>query len=460
MFQTYNFGTYVTSPLEFFVAAIILFITIFIAYLYQNLRVKNNPEYSYFTKGILVKILGAFLYYLIYAHYYEGGDTTYYFETTLVYRQVFLNSPSDFFDVFFSAPSKAHYSIFWKHQVWPFEETYFVPTVMTVIKFATFFSILTNGSFLLTTLLMGLTSFFAVWSLFKVFIRVCPSYKYNFIACFLIPSSVFWASGISKDTITLIGVSIFVSQVIQLNYAEKPKRILILFKIIVGFLLIIYVKPYVIIALLPSTAIWFLSDRVKKKFKQPFVRRIILTFSTSIAIGFSLSLLTILGESMEKFAIDQALETAVVYQNDLKSDYHKGQSFNIGTFEPTIPSLLSKIPIAAFAGIFYPLPGQVSGLIPNVSTIEGTFYILIILYLLINKYLFRKTYSIPVRSNEILNYFLMFSIMFCIMLGLSTSNFGALVRFRVPGLPFLSGYFLIHLYYLNNHSYIKPLFNK
>jgi len=460
MFQTYNFGTYVTSPLEFFVAAILFFIFIFSGYLYQNIKVKTNPEYRFFTAGLTIKLLGAVLYYIIYAHYYDGGDTTYYFETALVYREVFMSSPSDFFDVFFSSPSKEHYSVFWNHQVWPFEETYFVPTVMTVIKFATIFTILSNGSFIITTMLMGLTSFFAVWALYKAFLKVCPSHIINFTACFLIPSSLFWASGISKDTLTLIGVSLFVSQVIRLDYVSKSEKPGIFIRILLGFTLIVFVKPYVIIALLPSTVIWKLSDKVKKTFQQPFVRRLILVFSTATAIAISFALLSLLGQSMEKFAIDQALETAVVYQNDLKSDYHKGQSFNIGTLEPTIPSLISKIPIAAFAGIFYPLPGQVSGLIPNISTIEGVFYLFIILYLIINKYVFRKRYHIPIRSNEILNYFLMFSVMFCIMLGLSTSNFGALVRFRVPGLPFLSGYFLVHAYYLSKHGHIKPLINR
>jgi hypothetical protein len=455
MFQTYNFGTYVTSPLEFFVAGFLFFMIVFSGYLYQNIKVKTNPEYRFFTLGLAIKLSGSVLYYFIYAHYYPEGDTTHYFEMTLVYRTVFLANPFDFFEVFFSTPAREHYSIFWNHQIWPFEETYYVSTLMTVIKFATPFTIISNGSFLITTMLMGLTSFFAVWSLYKAFFKICPSYIINFTACFLIPSSMFWAGGISKDTVTLIGVCLTISQAINYSYTPKHKRFWLVFKLVLGLLLILNVKPYVLIALLPSVVVWKMSDRVKKTFKQLWLRTLVLLFSTSAAIGISFFILGALGNSMEKFAIDQALETAVIYNKDLQSDYHQGQSFNIGTFDASIPSIASKIPIAGFAGIFYPLPGQVSGLIPNVSSIEGAAYLLMILYLFIQIFGFQKTYKIPLEKRQVLNFFLLFSIIFCVMIGLSTSNFGALVRFRVPVLPFLSGYLLIHIYYLKKHGQIR-----
>lgn len=455
MYQTYNFGVIHTSFIEFLVAGVLFLFFAFWAFYYQTLKVKNNPEFKLFTAAIIVKMLGSFLYYGIYAHYYSGGDTTHYFEMILIYREIFLGNPGDFIEVFFSTPSREHYNIFWNHQIWPFEETYFVPTLMTPIKFATPLGILANGSFLLTTMFMGIISFFAVWALYKSFLKVCPDYRYNFVACFLIPSSIFWAGGISKDTVTLIGVCLFISNAIMLSYISKEKRPWTIIKILGAVLLIIGAKPYVLIALFPSFILWKFSNTVKKTFSQAWLRVFILSFTSIIAIGLSFFVLSLLGESMEKFAVNNALETAVVYNRDLQSDYHHGQSFNIGTFEPTIASVVSKIPIAGFAGIFYPLPGQVAGLVPNVSTIEGVFYIAVIFWILFNRFLLGINYSVPIEKKETLNFFLMFAVMFCIMLGLSTSNFGALVRFRTPALPFLSGYFLIQLYYIRNRQIKK-----
>ena len=299
--------------------------------------------------------------------------------------------------------------------------------------------------------------FFSVWSLFKSFLRICPSATYSFVACFVIPSTMFWASGISKDTFTLIGVSLVISEFINLPHIPKGKKIKSYFKRAIGGILIISVKPYVLIALLPAIMLWQMSDKVQRKIKDYWLRNIVLFFSTVIAIIGSFLFLSLLGESMDKFAVDRALETAAIYQEDLKASYHQGQSFDIGRFEPTILGVIKKIPIASFAGIFYPLPGQVMGFVPNVSTIEGVSYLLIILYIVINRFVFRKHYYIPEDKKRVLNFFLLFTFLFSIMLGLSTSNFGAIVRFRVPLIPMLSGYLLINLYYLNNHGYIKPV---
>ncbi len=457
MFQTYNFGLYQTSTVEFFIATLFFFILLIYGFFYQNLKVSTDQVYKYYTFGLAVKLIGSFLYYSMYAHYYAGGDTTQYFEISMVYRQVFVGSPSDFFQLMIEAPSRAHYAIFWKYQVWPFEEIYYVPTQMSVIKMVTPFVILSNGSFLLSTMMVGFVSFFAVWKLYKSFQRICPNMKYNFIACFLIPSSVFWAGGISKDTVTLIGVALMISELIELPYKRSDKKLWAFITIAIGFILVVLAKPYVVVALFPAVAIWQFSGGITKRFSQKWLRSVLMVLTSSAALGVSVLFLSLIGESLGKFALDQVVEQTVVYHNDLKSDYHKGQSFDIGKLEPNLQSLISKIPIAAFAGIFYPLPGQVAGLVPNISTIEGASYLLVIIYLLFNIYVLRKSYEIPVEKKVVVNFFLIFSIVFCIVLGLSTSNFGALVRFRVPALPFLSGFLLIHIYYLHNHSYIKSL---
>ena len=55
-------------------------------------------------------------------------------------------------------------------------------------------------------------------------------------------------------------------------------------------------------------------------------------------------------------SIDTVLERAVVTQQDLVSDNYGNNSFDIGKFEPTIPGILSKAPLAINAGLFYPYP--------------------------------------------------------------------------------------------------------
>lgn len=44
--------------------------------------------------------------------------------------------------------------------------------------------------------------------------------------------------------------------------------------------------------------------------------------------------------------MDKVLERAVITYKDLKADYYGGNSFDIGEFDATIPSMLSKAPAA------------------------------------------------------------------------------------------------------------------
>jgi hypothetical protein len=160
MFQTYNFGWIETSPLEYVFAIILFLLVVLSGFIYQTLRVKSNPIYKFFLAGLIIKVLGGAFYHWIYSHYYQGGDTTEYYEHAMVYRQVFLGSPVDFLQVYFEPPTKAHYSIFWNHQVWPFEEAYFNTASRTVYRIITPLVILTNGSFLISTLMVSALSFF------------------------------------------------------------------------------------------------------------------------------------------------------------------------------------------------------------------------------------------------------------------------------------------------------------
>ena len=52
----------------------------------KNIRLK--PEYRFFTKGLMVRILGAIGLGMIYFFYYSGGDTTNYFQTSSAYANL------------------------------------------------------------------------------------------------------------------------------------------------------------------------------------------------------------------------------------------------------------------------------------------------------------------------------------------------------------------------------------
>jgi hypothetical protein len=150
-------------------------------------------------------------------------------------------------------------------------------------------------------------------------------------------------------------------------------------------------------------------------------------------------------------SIDAMLETAWIIQDDLKRDYYGGNSFNIGEFEPTIPGVLSKAPIAIASGLFRPFLWEGKRtILMTISGIENLLLLLIIVYVLLKlKFIF--FFKLLFKDPLMIALFTL-SITFAFSVGLTTSNFGALVRYAIPAkgiLIIVFSYMLneINLYY-------------
>ena len=60
-----------------------------------------------------------------------------------------------------------------------------------------------------------------------------------------------------------------------------------------------------------------------------------------------------------------------------------------------------------------------------------------------------------IANHPLILYCVFFSIMFAFMIGVTTSNFGALVRFKIPLIPLYMGSMVVLLGQLKVHSGVK-----
>jgi hypothetical protein len=143
------------------------------------------------------------------------------------------------------------------------------------------------------------------------------------------------------------------------------------------------------------------------------------------------------------------LEKAAITQQDLSRDYYGENSFNIGTFEPTISGILEKAPIAINAGLFYPYIWKANNPVMFVAGLENLVLLMLSLYVLLliiiaifkigPRYMMKKLFDHP-----LVIFSLSYAIPFAFMVGLTTANFGALVRYKIPLVPFyLASLFII-----------------
>ena len=113
--------------------------------------------------------------------------------------------------------------------------------------------------------------------------------------------------------------------------------------------------------------------------------------------------------------------------------------------------MLRKAPVAIFAGLFRPTLLDVRNPVMAISALENTALMLFLLYIL-----FRVGplgFAGHVFSRPMILFSFVFAIFFSFAVGLTTSNFGSLVRYKIPALPF----FLASLYMIRYNQQRKLL---
>ena len=134
-------------------------------------------------------------------------------------------------------------------------------------------------------------------------------------------------------------------------------------------------------------------------------------------------------------SLDGAIRKAQITQDDLLREYHYGaNNYKLNRIDGSINGLLSSAPLAIFTALFRPLAWEIGSPTMVVSAIENTILILFVLYSLIRIGVL-KFFKIVI-NDPFLVYCVFFSLFFAFGVGIAGTNFGALVRYKIPLMPF------------------------
>ncbi|MGZ4157304.1 MAG: hypothetical protein ACXVED_09085, partial [Bacteroidia bacterium] len=184
------------------------------------------------------------------------------------------------------------------------------------------------------------------------------------------------------------------------------------------------------------------------------LRSLAAPFFISIGIGLGFFVLTQMGGVLGVYSVDKVLDKAVASNFDQKQDYYGGNSFDIGDFEPTLPGVLSKAHLAIAATLFRPYLWDAKNPVMLLSALENTYILLLTIFLLI-RLKFLGFFSL-IGENPLLLFSVMFSLFFAFSVGLATSNFGSLVRLKIPCIPFfVSSLFVLKYLYDQKRKKVK-----
>jgi hypothetical protein len=401
------------------------------ARIYAKKKVLQFPEYKYFVGGLTAKIVGGLGLAFVYSFYYPGGDTLQYFFDAMAFQKLFFVDFDSFVHVFFRKAEISNYYYFSSETGFP---AYCRdPKAWFVVKIALFLVGFGFQSFVATTLLCAWLSYLGNWKLYQVFVSEYPALKKELAIAFLfVPSVFFWGSGLLKDTFTLSALGWSVWSIYNL-FVKGQKQMVSVLALVISSVLILSIKPYILVGLVPAFIVW-VSHRLIGRIYGGILKTAAIPIMVLLGVGFGYMFMTILGGALQEYQLDNILEKAVVNQRDLKSDYHKGNAFDIGEFDPTVQSILAKFPIATFSAIFRPLIIEANNIVMFVSGIEN----LLILIFTIKVIIFVRGFGFfrLLKKGHLLSFSFTFAILFAYSVGLSTSNFGSLVRYKIPCVPF------------------------
>ena len=422
----------------------------------QSRNIAKNKLYKWYRKGLLAKVGGAIAVCLIYQLYYVGGDTVNYYTTSKAISNLAFKDVSMFFDILFGSNSKENHSFFDDSTgfpiYWADKTALFVSKLFVPLQFLAF------QSFIVMAILLSWICYSGIWRLFLLFNEHFPQLEKQFAIAFLfIPSVIFWGSGLLKDSITISAVGwytcFFYKVFIQKKYSFRG-----MFCILISSYLLISIKPYIFFALLPGSLIWLSNERLSKVHSR-LLRALVAPVFIFVGVGVSFFLLSQMGDSLGLYAIDKVMERAVVVNLDQKQEYYGGSSFDIGEFSADPMSMLSKGHLAIAATLFRPYLWDVRNVVMLMSALENTYILLLTLFLLIRLKFFG--FFNLIGRNPMLLFAVLFALFFAFSVGIATSNFGSLVRLKIPCIPFyVASLFVLKYFYDQKHQKFKAKHEK
>jgi len=373
----------------------------------------------------IIKVAMGTLLALVYSYYYPDrlkADVFKYFDDSKIMFDALFHKPLDFFQMLFGIKNNTayfdnYYTLMnnWYRQY----ETNIYNDSHIIIRFNAIVRIFSFGFFSVHTVFMSFIALAGQTALYKFFRKnVDLQTSLVFISVFLVPSVIFWSSGVLKEGLLFFGLGFF----IYYSYLLIQRfSLLNMLWVIFSLILLAYLKFYILASLLPLLLTYFWcvkTDNRKKHLKYG------ITIMSMIIIGFNFQLF---------FPDYNLMKIMVNKQNDffyLALNQNSGSLFFVEKLKPDFISILRNAPKAFFNVFFLPHIFMKQSVLSFFSAAENTLLFLLFIVTLLN-------FKIKDRVNSFFLLCLFFTIFTFILIGLTTPVYGAIVRYKIPALPFM-----------------------
>jgi hypothetical protein len=416
--------------IDLILTPIYLLILYVVAYQFKPFATDKRTA-KYFIPGFTVKIIGAIALGLVYQFYYGGGDTFVFYQDSSLINQVLLKNFTTGLKLLYSNDRFDPEIYLYTSRMHHFGDT----STYFVIKLAAVLSLISFNSYTVIACLFASISYSGLWNLYRTFYRLYPHlYKPLAYSVLFIPSVFFWGSGYLKDTITLASVG-WVIYGLYWVVIKKQKFLQSSFVLIASCYILYVIKIYILLCLLPAIIVWVFLQYTSN-IRSAIFKFVLTPLLLVVAAALSFYAIQVVGEDNSRYSLEAVAGTAedtarwLAYLGETQG----GSVYTLGDFDYSTAGMVRKALPAINVTLFRPYVWEVHNIVMMLSALESLFLLILTLYVLYKKGPLNVMKTI--QKNTFVLFCLIFSVSFSFAIGISTYNFGSLVRYKIPMLPF------------------------
>jgi len=404
----------------FFVLASALYFLPF----FRNIK---GLEYRWLLGFFLLKIIAGQIFIFIYTYYFDPAtaDLHRFFNESLVFYQIWQQNPADFFRLFVGNTAlHPHLAGYYPQlHLWHYAELSPVfNDNKIVIGFNALANLLTSASLHSNAVIANFVSLAGLTALFKFALCYTAPGKWNWLkyGIFLFPSVLFWGSGLIKEIFLIPAMGFFIFSVAKVDLQVGNPKLRWLYLAISAFIMLL-VKTYVLVLLLPVLAAWFLEKR----------KKLLVTGMWFIVVPvFTMLSVWVTGMVFPEFNFMALIAKRQNFFMNFSLWVEAGSIIHEVFLQPTLASILQYAPRAFFNVLMFPHILQQQSIVSLYAALEN----LIIIAMLVG-----ITFSAIRRKGMDRTQWLclIFLVLIFTFVGTMNQVSGTLVRLKIPALPFL-----------------------
>ncbi len=434
--------------LEFILSLAVIAFAIFLIdrmAIFQHRKINTGT----FKIIFIIKLIAGFLLYLIYTRYYTDRATAdifrYFDDSEILYQSLFTH-PYDYIRMLTGYDSAStdlqHYYDAMRN--WYNTDMVFNDT-RTMIRFSAFLKLFSLGTYYPHAVVMCFLSLCGLTALYRFFTSFIEGKELMLlVAVFLMPSTLIWTSGLIKEAFLIFSLGMLFNTLYNLIEKKEVTR-RNFWQLIIFLCCLFFIKPYIIFLLAPCIASWML---LKNNANTQFLKVVAVYFVYGCLVVFTAEFL--FGKRIPKLLLDKQTEFFHVADRD-----HANSLIQIPPLTNAYSSLIVNAPNAIKNVIFRPSLFEVKNPLILLAAIEN---LIITISLLFSLYFVFKS------KFKIASYWVLIAFFFCmtifVLTGLVTPILGAIVRYKVPALPFFLFVIISYLPEINLGNSISNLIKK